>query len=135
MPNPENLKNKGFDKNPQNINRNGRPRKLVSHVNKELEKQGVTEATKTEIVSCYLRLINLDVPEIERIANTGDDFPAIYRIVANAIISDKGFEVIEKILDRGIGKATDNIKHSGEVKSGGTIRFVKSGDDDDTDNE
>lgn len=28
MPNPDNIKGKGFDKNPQNINRNGQPRKL-----------------------------------------------------------------------------------------------------------
>ena len=31
----------GFQKNPQNINRNGRPRKMIADVIAELEKQGI----------------------------------------------------------------------------------------------
>lgn len=99
---------KGFDKNPQNINREGANRKTISKVNIELEADGYPEATKTDIVSCYLRLIQLSIPDLE-VKVKDDKQPALIRIVGKAILSGKGFEVIENILDRGIGKATQSI--------------------------
>ena len=36
--------------------------------------------------------------------------PALVRIVGKEILSWKGFDVIEKILDRGIGKPTQNVE-------------------------
>jgi len=116
----ENFKDKinsaGFDKNPENINKNGQPRKTVNAVNLEMEAQGYTEATKQDILSCYLRLVNLTMPELEKKV-TDKDQPALVRIVGKAILSGKGFDVIEKMLDRGIGRPTEHAitKHEGEV--------------------
>lgn len=98
----------GFDKNPQNINKKGQPRKLISDVNADLENNGVKEATKTDIVSCYLRLINLPVDELKQ-AVEDIKKPALIRIVGKAILSGKGFEVIEKVLDRAVGKANQSV--------------------------
>ena len=102
---PEDKRNtNGFDKNPQNINKKGAPRKTINSVNQELEDRGITEATKEDIKSCYLRLINVKITELEEMSED-EKQPALTRIVAVAILSGKGFEIIEKILDRSIGKA------------------------------
>lgn len=100
---------KGFDKNPQNINRTGLNRKLISSVNVNLENLGYKEATKNDIISCYLRLIQLTIPELESMVRDNSQ-PALVRIVGREILSEKGFDVIEKILDRGIGKPTQNVE-------------------------
>ena len=99
---------KGFDKNPENINRKGQPHKTIATVNLDLEAEGHTEASKQDIVSCYLRLINLPIPELESLVKN-DNQPALIRIVGKAILSGKGFDVIDKILDRGIGKAMQSM--------------------------
>lgn len=101
----EHIKGKGFDANPQNINRNGRPRKLVGTVNKELEEKGVKEASSEQIKSCYLRLINLEIEELQSMVEDKEQ-PVLIRVVGKNILSGKGFEIIDKILDRSIGKPT-----------------------------
>lgn len=100
---------KGFDKNPQNINRTGLNRKLISSVNVNLENLGYKEATKNDIISCFLRLIQLTIPELESMVKDNSQ-PALVRIVGKEILSGKGFDAIEKILNRGIGTPTQNIE-------------------------
>jgi hypothetical protein len=107
---------KGFDKIPENINKTGLNRKTIAVVNIELEKSGYTEATKNDIISCYLRLVQIPIPELEAKVKDGSQ-PSLIRIVGKAILSGKGFDVVEKILDRGIGKAIQAIEHSGEIKT------------------
>lgn len=94
----------GFQKNPQNINRNGRPRKMISDVIAELEKQGIKAATKPDIQDIYMRLINIDIPELKKIIKDVEQ-PVLVRIVGANVLSGKGFDIIEKMLDRSIGKA------------------------------
>ena len=100
----EHIKGKGFDKNPQNINRNGRPRKLITDVIAQLEEQGIKPATKPDIQDIYMRLINIEIPELEKIVKDAEQ-PVLVRIVGKNILSGKGFDIIEKMLDRSIGKA------------------------------
>jgi hypothetical protein len=108
---PENLipAKKGEIRNPHGGNR-----KTISLVNIELEKQGYNEATKQDIVSCYLRLIQLPIPELKKMVDSGVNIPSLVRIVAKSILSGKGFDVIEKILDRGIGKAINITELTGK---------------------
>ena len=94
----------GFQKNPQNINRNGRPRKMIADVIDELEKQGIKPATKPDIQDIYMRLINVEIPELEQIVKDQTQ-PVLVRIVGKNVLSGKGFDIIEKMLDRSIGKA------------------------------
>lgn len=111
----------GFDKNPQNINKKGN-RKLVSGVIAELELKGVCETSSNEIKSVYLRLMNLTIKEIqEEISN--EDTPALVRIVGKEVLSGKGFEIIEKMLDRAIGKAQQHIDHTTKDKEINEITF------------
>lgn len=111
MPKPENIVGKGFEKYPERINRNGRPRKLVGDVIKDLEEAGVKPATKIEIQECYLRLINLEMDEIQNRVSDKKQ-PALIRIVGKAILSGKGFEVIEKLLDRSVGRPDQRHDHT-----------------------
>ena len=94
----------GFQKNPQNINRNGRPRKMIADVIAELEKQGIKAATKPDIQDIYMRMINVEIPELEQIVKDTTQ-PVLVRIVGKNVLSGKGFDIIEKMLDRSIGKA------------------------------
>lgn len=41
--------------------------------------------------------------------------PMLVRILAKAMLSWKGFDIIEKMLDRGIGKAKIGLEHTWEV--------------------
>lgn len=124
MPKPENIKNKGFDKNPQNINREGRPRKTINQVNKDLEAMGIKEATTNDIKECYLRLINIDIPELENMVKDNKQ-PALIRIVGKAILSGKGFDVIDKVLDRAIGRAVQQMDLTSKGESISEIDYSK----------
>jgi 3-methyladenine DNA glycosylase AlkD len=99
---------KGFDKLPENINKNGRPRKTINSVNKELEEQGIKPTTANEIKDIYLRLVNMEMTELKALVENQKQ-PALIRIVGKKILSDKGFDIIEKMLDRSIGRATQQI--------------------------
>jgi hypothetical protein len=104
----------GLDKKPENINRKGQPRKLIGDVVNDLKSQGVIPASKTDIVDCYLQLIQLPKSDLEAKIKDNNQ-PSLVTIVGKAILSGKGFEVIEKVLDRGIGKADQKLDLSGEV--------------------
>jgi len=105
----------GLDKNKHNINRTGANRKSIASVNLDLEANGYKAASKQDIVDCYLRLINIDLKELGKMV-TGEEQPAMVRIVGKAILSGKGFDVIEKMLDRGIGKADSKLTLEGGEK-------------------
>ena len=112
----EHIKGKGFDKNPQNINRKGRPRKLITDVIAQLEEQGIKPATKPDIQDIYMRLINVEIPELEQIVKDSTQ-PVLVRIVGKNVLSGKGFDIIEKMLDRSIGKVPNSIDLNANVQS------------------
>ena len=99
-----NVAEKGETANP-----NGRPRKTINSVNKELEEQGIKPATANEIKDIYLRLINMEMAELKKLVEDLKQ-PALIRIVGKKILSDKGFDIIDKMLDRAIGKAQQQIE-------------------------
>lgn len=105
----ESTKGKSFATQKQNINRKGRPRKTISAVNLELEKAGFVEVSSNDIKSCYLRLINLDLKTLKEMSSNQEQ-PAMVRIVGKSILSGRGFDVIEKMLDRSIGKAEQKVQ-------------------------
>ncbi|MGP1582953.1 MAG: hypothetical protein ACTTH6_01855 [Candidatus Altimarinota bacterium] len=105
----------GFHKNPQNINRKGRPRKGISAVNAELQKKGYEPAKRSEIEDLYMSLVNL--PEAELVKKHNDKKqPMLVRIVIrNMLDKKKSFDIVEKILDRGIGKPTQTQNIEGNT--------------------
>ena len=101
--NIEYLKWKWFDANPQNINRGGRPRKQLSIILSEVQELGYNCPSDSEIVDICWLMLSLSESEIKRISE-GDEFPMIMRIIASRMLSHKGFDTVEKILDRIYGK-------------------------------
>jgi len=100
----------------QSGNPNGRPRKLISETINELKAEGVVETSTTEIKAVYLMLINLTITELEQRVKDPKQ-SALVRIVGKAILSGKGFEIIERMLDRAIGKAENKIDHTTKGES------------------
>ena len=96
---------------------NGRPKKLISTINADLKGEGYTPAKQSEIVDAYLTLINLPMTRIIEIAKkNNDNYPILFKLVAKEMLGKNGANMLEKILDRGIGKAMQSIEHSGEIK-------------------
>lgn len=115
---------KGFDKLPKNINKNGRPRKTINSVNKELEEQGIKPTTANEIKDIYLRLVNMEMTELKALVEESKQ-PALIRIVGKKILSDKGFDIIEKMLDRSIGRAVQQMDVTSKGESISEIDYSK----------
>jgi hypothetical protein len=89
----------------QSGNPKGQPKKVLSRVNEQLKEEGYSAASANNIVEAYSILINLDEERIKAII--GDTtYPMLMRIVAKEMLSKNGAEMIEKILDRAHGKAT-----------------------------
>ena len=101
--NIEYLKWKWFDANPKNINRNGRPRKQLSIILSEVQELGYKRPSDGEIVEICWLMLSLSEDELKRI-ESGDEFPMIMKIIASRLLSNRGFETVEKILDRIYGK-------------------------------
>lgn len=118
MPKPENIIGKGFDKRPENINKKGRPRKLISHINTELKADGYTPASVDEIKEAYLTLLNLPISKLKEFQNVNNDgYPMLYKLVAKEMLGKRGMEMLEKVLDRAIGKAQQSIDHTSKGES------------------
>ena len=100
----------------ERLNPNGRPRKLITDVIKQLEELGIKPATKPDIQDIYMRLINVEIPELEQIVKDSTQ-PVLVRIVGKSVLSGKGFDIIEKMLDRSIGKAMNSIDLNANVQN------------------
>lgn len=117
------IKNKGFDKNPNNINRKGRPRRLVSSIIQDLKEKGIVQVKATDIVEAFEMLFNLESKEIAEIANN-DNNPYFIRRVAKEMLSGKGFDIIERMIDRVHGKPKQATEITGKDGGNLTINFV-----------
>lgn len=123
--NTENLKpaKKGEVRNPT-----GRPRKLIGHINAELEKQGYLKASTADIQAALQTIIQLPTSKIAAIAGEkilyqredgqvvwleeGDKYPHLYRLMAKELIGRRSGEALERYLDRGFGRATQKMDHT-----------------------
>ena len=61
------------------------------------------QPSQSEVMEICLVMLTLTADDLS-IISKNEDYPMIMRIVATRMIWDRGFETIEKILDRGIGK-------------------------------
>ncbi len=85
-------------------NKEGRPKKLVSSILAGLKEEGEL-VTRTMVEQTYQVLMSLTQSQLSNIANDKEQ-PMINRIVSKEMLSKKGFEIIEKMMDRANGKAT-----------------------------
>jgi len=108
MANKDNLKNRVKFGSGQDPTKGGRPRKLVSATLKALNDVGIIEVTKQEVISTYMSLINCTESDLKEMMND-DDQSILVKTVCKEIAKGKGFDIIEKMLDRAIGKPKQDI--------------------------
>jgi len=87
----------------QVLNPNGRPKKLVSSILADLKNKGEL-VTRHMVTETYQVLMSLNEEQLKEITNDKEQ-PMINRIVAKEMLSKKGFDIIEKMMDRANGKA------------------------------
>lgn len=97
------LKWKGFDTNPQNINRAGRPRKQLSYIIEEIKDMWYKQPSQGEIIDICGLMLSLTENDLSDISSNVE-YPMIMKIIATRMIWNRGFETVEKILDRIHGK-------------------------------
>lgn len=107
MPNRENIKPHQWEKG-QSGNPKGRPRLLVSSVIEQMKNKGVESVSQSDVKETFLMLINLELLEIKELVKD-ERQPAIVRIVGKEMLSGKGFNIIERMLDRALGKPDSKI--------------------------
>ena len=86
------------------MNPNGRPPKLVSMVVAELKEKGYERATAGTVAEAFEVMMNLPIDVVQEMANDKTQSIAV-RIVAKAMMSNKGWDVLNAMLDRAHGKA------------------------------
>lgn len=101
----------------QVLNPNGRPRKTLGSLAKELTEKGYKNVSKSEIIDTLAFMLNLDKEAIGFIVNDSES-PMFARIFAKAILDPKkGVDILNTIVDRVIGKP----KQTSEVEINATI--------------
>ncbi len=93
------LKWKGFDANPQNINRAGRPKKQLSYIIEEIKDMWYKQPSQGEIIDICWLMLALTEKDLSDVASR-EEYPMIMRIIATRMIWMRWFETVEKILDR-----------------------------------
>ena len=90
----------------QVLNPNGRPKKLVSSILADLKNKGEL-VTRHMVTETYQVLMSLNEEQLKEITNDKEQ-PMLNRIVAKEMLSKKGFDIIERMMDRANGKANIN---------------------------
>jgi len=116
----------GLDKNPENINENWRPKKWISLVNAELKEKWYSPATKQDIETNYMSLLQLEEDQLKDMVNDKTK-PMLIRILVKNMLWWKWFDIVEKMLDRWIWKAVqkEEIKQETKIEMSMTDQQLK----------
>lgn len=96
------------------LNPKGPTPKLLSTITAELKAKGYERATSNQVADAFETLMN--VPQNELADMVKDEkAPMSLRIVGKAMLTAKGWEVLQAMLDRAHGKAKQQLEHSGTV--------------------
>jgi hypothetical protein len=99
----------------ETLNPHWQPKKWIALVNSELAEKGFTPATKQDIEANYMAMLQLSQDDLTALAGNKEK-PMLVRIIAKNMLGGKGFDIIEKMLDRGIGKAVQKNEVSGSLE-------------------
>ena len=93
------------------LNPKGPTPKLLSTITAELKAKGYERATANQVADAFETLMN--VPQNELADMVKDEkAPMSLRIVGKAMLTAKGWEVLQAMLDRAHGKAKQQIDHT-----------------------
>jgi Mg/Co/Ni transporter MgtE len=100
----------GFDKNPQNINKKGVPKKSFAQFNEKLKAEGHEALTKTQLVEAYGLIFNLPEEELKLIALDLKQ-PFALRLIINEMSNSKTrSKALADFRDYAFGKALAEMK-------------------------
>jgi hypothetical protein len=104
----------------------GKPRKTIRLFIDECKAKGIEEPTKEDITSMIKYLFGLTFEEIKEVIN-GKEQPMGLRIFAGKVLESKeaGVQVAEFLLQRSIGKVSEEQNHTGGIE----IKITKAGKD------
>jgi len=97
----------------QSGNPNGRPKKTINAIIDQFKESGIEIPSQSDIKESYLILAAMQEDDLRKLI-TDKTAPMLFRICATNILSKKGFDILEKMLDRAIGKATQKTEVTGE---------------------
>lgn len=89
----------------QSGNLNGRPRSVFSSLKKQLEEAGIEVPKRSQFAEAISILVVLTEEQLKSIVSDPDR-PMALRIAAKELLGKKGFDALNLLLDRGIGRAT-----------------------------
>ncbi len=110
----------GFQKNPQNINKKGRPKKIYSY----LKEKGFS---KNDINTAFGELAFHSFPELKTIV-TDEEQPALFRIVAkqlHAAFQKSDWSRIREIMEHVIGKPYQEVGGKMEHQVGSVVELLQ----------
>ncbi len=84
----------------------GRPPKLLSSIVAELKAKGYQRATASVVAEAFETLMNVPEDVLKEMVNEKGS-PMSLRIVGRAMLTAKGFDVLQAMLDRAHGKAAN----------------------------
>lgn len=109
----DNIKGTSFRERPHNINKKGRPPKLLHQVNEDLKGKGYQAVTEGQIIEAYEMLLQLPKAEVQKLTNDKEK-PYFLTLVARWMDSARGMEMLDRIMDRAFGRV--RIRQEMEVK-------------------
>lgn len=92
----------------------GRPPRLLSTIVAELKAQGYERATAGTVADAFETLLNVPEDVLAEMVKDKSK-PMSLRIVGKAMLTAKGWEVLQAMLDRAHGKAKQQMEHSGSL--------------------
>lgn len=95
----------------ETMNPNGRPRRTLRVILDEWEKQGIGRVSKEDVKHAYELVVHLSEDKMKEIMND-KEAPMLIRIVAKALLTRRGFDILESVLDRAHGKAEQKMNVS-----------------------
>ena len=89
-------------------NPNGRPPRLLSTITAELKAKGYERATANQVADAFETLMNVPQDELAKMVKD-EKAPMSLRIVGKAMLTAKGWEVLQAMLDRTHGKSKQSV--------------------------
>lgn len=117
MPNPENIKGKGFDKNPQNINRNGRPVKNYKEHIQEIKEKGYLAPSREEYYDMVSLLLSIRKDDLKEFAEDESRPYWIRCLVIDMNNKQTRQKLMQDLRDWLFGKSEQKIKQEVEINT------------------
>lgn len=111
---------KGVSGNP-----NGRPLKLVSHLNAELLNEGYRPVSSSEVIDAMQAILNLPASRLRELSKPGGDEPYLFKLLAKELLGKRGAEALERMLDRVHGKPKQAMELNGNLATQAPVITVQ----------